>query len=211
MNTKQALREKARHLRQEGMTLSEISQIVGVSSNAVQRWVRDMEISSDHNPRGRIRQVNAKKVRWLDQEEGRARARESRPLHRAGCMLYWAEGAKTGNGLTFVNSDPNMILLFMRFLREELQIDDTLIALRIQCHTVNADEISQIERYWLNLLKLPSSSLRKTQIKKGNDAVKHKNYPYGFCTVGVYRNRYLQHVLGAIQEYSGFDNPEWLV
>lgn len=36
-------------------------------------------------------------------------------LHLAGCMLYWAEGAKSRNTIEFANSDPNMVRLFCRF------------------------------------------------------------------------------------------------
>lgn len=145
------------------------------------------------------------------QEEGRAKARENNPLHLAGCMLYWAEGAKSkSSGIAFANSDPNMLLLFMRFLREEMQVKDEIIRMRIQCHTRDPIEIKRIERYWLDLLDLPSCSLRKTLIKKGNpNAIRHNNFENGFCMVEVYRVRLLHHIFGAIQEYSGFDNPAW--
>ena len=34
--------------------------------------------------------------------------------------------------------------------------------------------------------------------------------PYGTCRVSVCRTRIVQHIYGAIQEYGGFDRPEWL-
>jgi hypothetical protein len=34
--------------------------------------------------------------------------------------------------------------------------------------------------------------------------------PYGTCRVSVYRTRIVQAIYGAIQEYGGFDRPEWL-
>ena len=36
----------------------------------------------------------------------------------AGCMLYWAEGAKERNVVKFANSDAAMVRFFVRFLRE---------------------------------------------------------------------------------------------
>ena len=44
-------------------------------------------------------------------------------LHQAGCMLYWAEGAKSRNSAKFANSDPPMMLLFRRFLTTALGVD----------------------------------------------------------------------------------------
>lgn len=41
--------------------------------------------------------------------------------------------------------------------------------------------------------------------------IRRKNkLPYGVCTVQVCSTELVQHVFGAIQEYSGFDNPAWL-
>lgn len=34
--------------------------------------------------------------------------------------------------------------------------------------------------------------------------------PYGTCKVVVSRTAIVQHIYGAIQEYAGFDRPEWL-
>jgi hypothetical protein len=35
----------------------------------------------------------------------------------AGCMLYWAEGAKERNTVKFVNSDVAMVRLFVNFMK----------------------------------------------------------------------------------------------
>jgi len=34
--------------------------------------------------------------------------------------------------------------------------------------------------------------------------------PYGTCRVTVHDVRIAQHLYGAIQEYGGFERPEWL-
>jgi len=38
-------------------------------------------------------------------------------LKVAGIMLYWAEGARKGSTVDFANSDPDMIRIFVKFLR----------------------------------------------------------------------------------------------
>jgi hypothetical protein len=34
--------------------------------------------------------------------------------------------------------------------------------------------------------------------------------PYGTCTVTVHSSRIVQTIYGSIQEYGGFERPEWL-
>jgi hypothetical protein len=148
-------------------------------------------------------------IREAYQQAGRAKAREMRPLHLTGCMLYWAEGAKSRNSLYFVNSDPNMLLLFMRFLREEMQVKDTEIVMYVHCHTPDEHEVKRIGGYWLNLLNLRSECLKKVFFKQGSKT-RHKILTNGVCTLRVYKSEVIQHIYGAIQEYGGFDHPEWL-
>ena len=47
---------------------------------------------------------------------GRAAGARRRSAPQAGCMLYWAEGARSRNAVIFANSDLNMVRFFRRFL-----------------------------------------------------------------------------------------------
>lgn len=223
MAVKRELREQARKLRQQGMSIPKIAKVLGVAKGSVSVWVRNIELTEvqlevlAQNRRQNIGQYMGSRAnrerykaqRLHYQELGREKAREGRPLHMAGCMLYWAEGAKKSNSIYFVNSDSNMMLFFMRFLREELHIPEELFVLRIYCHTQDIEEQHRIENYWLELLYLPETSLRKTVFKQGSDRSK-KVLENGLGTITVHRVEYMQHIYGAIQEYAGFDNPAWL-
>jgi hypothetical protein len=76
-------------------------------------------------------------------------------------MLYWAEGAKRRNTIQFTNSDPHMLVFFRRFLVEGMAIEPDEIVMSINVYTNNGLTIEEIERYWLDLLELPRSSVRK--------------------------------------------------
>jgi hypothetical protein len=218
---KREVREKARELRRRGMSVGAIAKAVGASKGSVSVWVRDIELTEEqkaalkrcqHRWGAQNKGAQANRSKHLEkrkayQEAGRARAREGSPLHLAGCMLYWAEGAKKRNHLYFVNSDSNMLQLFIRFLRDELKVDDSDIALYIHCH--NADDIKRIQQYWTDVLQLPSSCLRKAQVKKGSDT-RRNILTHGVCGIAVNRTELVMHIFGAIQEYGGFDNPDWL-
>jgi hypothetical protein len=128
-------------------------------------------------------------------------------------MLYWAEGAKSRNSIGFTNSDPQMLLLFRRFLTEAMAIEHDEILLAINVYTNNGLTIEQIERYWLDLLDLPATSARKhmtNHMPTSSSGRACNKLPYGVCTLRVHSTWMLQHIYGAIQEYSGFDEPAWL-
>jgi hypothetical protein len=157
----------ARDLRQQGWSYGEIGKQLGVAKSSVKNWCSDIEISEEQE-----QAINHRKQQWgaknngaminkrkgleerrLYQAEGRLKAREKSRLHIIGCMLYWSEGSKSRrNELTFANSDPAMIEIFMRFLREELFIQNEKIRLEIHCYAQSKEELNEIEIYWLELL-----------------------------------------------------------
>jgi hypothetical protein len=212
------------------MPYKRIAAELGVSVNSAYRWTRDIELTlaqRDANLRGPNGPLNPDRVRraaasWAarcrarraaHQADGRAAARRNDPLHLAGCMLYWAEGAKSRNTIQFTNSDPRMLLLFRRFLTDALGIERDRICLTINVYLGNGLTILQIERYWLDLLGIPKSSVRKHAINhmptSSSGQAKNK-LPYGVCTLRVHDTWMLQHIYGGIQEYAGFTELAWL-
>ncbi len=141
---KTAERNKAGLLRREqGLSVKELTRLLGVSKSSVSLWVRDIELTRAQREALQERMgaageagsaANAAKGlarRREAQGSGRAAARrEGDLLHAAGCMLYWAEGSRNRNVVEFVNSDPAMILFFARFLRICFQVPDEKIRLR---------------------------------------------------------------------------------
>lgn len=214
---------EARRLRKEGISVNEIAKILGVSKASVSIWVRDIELSQSQKdelegrqhrftsgtPYGQQNREKYLELRKQYQQTGREKAKEKNWLHCAGCMLYWTQGANHRNRIHFANTDPNVHLIFMRFLREQMQVEDEIISIYIHCHNYDSEEIAHIENYWLDLLQLTRSNLRKTQIKEGDENRRHtlKN---GVCTISINRTELVQQIFGAIQEYCGFDNPDWL-
>jgi transcriptional regulator with XRE-family HTH domain len=221
-------RELARALRRdEGASIKEIARRVGVSVSSVSIWVRDIDLTDrqeavlrlrnrmyDGQKRGTaISRANRRAERVAAQEEGRAAARKREPLHVAGCMLYWAEGSKERNQLRFSNSDPAMIRLFAKFLRECFRIGPNEIRLTCNLFADHAARQREIEEFWLRTAGLPTSSLCKSTVNvySRHSARKRLNkLPYGTCRITVSRTRITQHIFGAIQEYAGFRRDAWL-
>jgi hypothetical protein len=221
---------RARELRRGGAPFRRIALELGVSPSTVVAWTRDIDLSLEQtaaNLRGsggpldpeRLRRAGAKRSaefrakRLAYQREGRLKAREGDPLHRAGCMLYWAEGSKTRNDVRLTNSDARMVGYFCRFLIDALDIDRSAISVAINVYTNNGLGIREIEDHWLQHLGLPRSSLRKHTLNHAptsSSGQARGRLPYGVCRVSVCKSRAVQHIYGAIQEYVGFDEPAWL-
>lgn len=220
---KRELRDQARTMRKQGLSLSEIATKLQVSKGSVSAWCRSIILSSEQivhleskrkhwasqNKGAQTNRQNAQAQRLEYQETGRQKAREMRPLHIKGCMLYWAEGAKSKNIIHFVNSDPNMMKLFMRFLREELEIDDKIVSLQLHCHSHDPDTHRDMKIYWSSILNLPIECFQKVQVKKGSTTRKNR-LENGICAIRISRTEFVMHIYGAIQEYGGFENPDWL-
>lgn len=82
--------------------------MLDVSKSSVSTWVRDIELTEHQidrlkagqprygaqNAGSRANREKFYEIRKGYQEEGRAKAREGRPLHLIGCTLYWADGLR---------------------------------------------------------------------------------------------------------------------
>lgn len=129
-------------------------------------------------------------------------------------MLYWAEGAKDRNNLCFANSDPAMLSMFIRFLRQQFNLQDEDFTFRINAYTTNGRRPEEIEEFWMEQLDLPSECARKhtfNHFPTSSSGKRANKLPNGVCTLKARRGtRLVQHIFGAIQEYSGIDQPQWL-
>jgi hypothetical protein len=214
--------ERARRLRADGWSVRAIARELKIAQSTASLWVRDVPLSDEQRRRldqlsDRQRAGNAARARRarearLDaQQLGRTIARIDEPLHRTGCMLYWAEGSKSRNQVVFVNSDVHMMRVFLEFLHQCCGVPDDSIALSINCHLGNGVTAREIERWWLERLDLPDTCLRKAIVNRPSRASKRVHRPliYGTARLVVSSTRIVQSIYGAIQEYAGLERPEW--
>jgi hypothetical protein len=205
------------------MPVRRIAATLGVSLSSVSIWTRDIELTPEQRAANLSRAGAVRGPAWSEENrerrrtfqlEGRDRARFAEPLHVAGCMLYWAEGAKARNAARFSNSDPAMCALFCRFMRECFAVSSDRLTFSINVYTNNGRSIDEIEAFWLELLELPRSSARKhmtNHFPTSSSGTKRNKLPNGVCTIRVTKStRIIQHIYGAIQEYAGIECPEWL-
>lgn len=220
-------REARRLRREEGCSIREIAELVGASKSSVSHWVRDVALTDAQRERlvrrnpAYNRQINGSAVQAANrraeriayQDEGRQLARVGSSMHVAGCMLYWAEGDKSRNTIGFTNSDPAMIRFFVEFLRTFFDVTSENIRLKCSLFADHESRRSEIERFWLDVARLPESCLCRSKVNvysKYSKKRRRNKLPYGTCRVVVSRTSITQSIFGAIQEYAGFDRPQWL-
>jgi hypothetical protein len=225
------LRAEARSLRFSGKSLKRIAARLDIAVSTVHYWTRDIELtpgqvnanlrgpggpqSPDHIARRMEAWRTTNRERRLAyQRVGRERARDRDPLHMAGCMLYWGEGAKERNIVKFANSDVSMVRFFVEFLKQCFGVSPAEFRLRLNVYTNNGLSLRQIEEHWLRTLKLPRSCLRGHTLNSyptSSSGKKRRKLPYGVCSLTVAKSTHiLQHIYGAIQEYAGFEEARWL-
>jgi len=153
-----SVRVEAERLRRElGMSVRDIAVELKISQSTASRWLRDVPLTATQiaalearNPVLNGQMAGARRLaeksraaRMRAQDHGRRMAAHGTPLHRAGCMLYWAEGSKSKNKVTFTNADPEMVHLFLRFLRECYGVGDERLTLSVNWATASPSRRSR--------------------------------------------------------------------
>lgn len=123
-----------------------------------------------------------------------------RELLLVGAALYWGEGYKNGKarGLSLANSDPRLVRMYMRFLREILKVPDERIRMHIHIHP-NCSQQRAIQ-FWSKLTHLSKENFHITrQVSRASRGKRPKRMlPHGTLDIRVHRRQLFFRVLGLI-------------
>jgi len=88
-----------------------------------------------------------------------------RDLFIAGVALYIGEGDKTGSDLTMTNSDPRVLNLWVRFLKQVCNV----LPERLKVHIDYYEDLDYpaLAEYWSQTLGIPSKSFQRPTLKTG--------------------------------------------
>ncbi|MEX1123646.1 MAG: hypothetical protein WEC81_00495 [Patescibacteria group bacterium] len=105
-------------------------------------------------------------------------------LHRLlGSILFWAEGGKSlSDSVAFINSDPEMIKVFLINLRKSFVLDEGKFRALIHIHEYHDDQ--QLKAYWSKLTDIPVKQFSKSYLKTNSGPRRKNNY------MGCLRIRY---------------------
>ncbi len=182
-------KQQAIKLRRQGLSYNEILTRVPVAKSTLSVWLRDTGLSKRQQQRfslsrkiaqekaqeacRRIRtEKEAKIIGAAKQEIGCISRRE---LWIIGTILYWAEGSKqkahnVSQKVSFNNSDPQMILLFNRWVQEICGRKKSELTYSIYIH--RTADLNKVKAFWEALLE---TKIEKIYFKDHQPRTNRKN------------------------------------
>jgi hypothetical protein len=189
-------RKQAISLRESGKSLRTIAQKLNVSLSTAQLWTREIILSEEQKQHiiaehrrklrlGQRRFIEERKSQKIKNEleiftkaKKEIQVKKSDSFFIMGLSLYWAEGFKKDHSLGFINSDPVMIQVFLKWLKTYGDFDPINIHPRLQIHEVYKGNTALIQSYWSELLKIPLSQFQAPfyQISKSKPTLVDPEY-----------------------------------
>src|SRR3989338_4729000 len=164
------IKETAKKMRKEGASFGDISKKLHIAKSTLSFWFKDITLSESvikkiktkgnaKSIRGLLRYTESKRkeriVRNIFQKEEGVEMMgnlSNRDILMVGLGLYWGEGYKYENGeLGFTNSNPEMILFYLKWLELWNVKKDSLI-FRITINELFRKEEGGIKNFWINFL-----------------------------------------------------------
>lgn len=213
--------QKIWDLRTRGFSYNEIAKSLGIAKSTVSYWLQGIDLppSSQNKLQVMMKQAmergllasNKRKSELIQKENKNIKIESAKEIVRLSekelflvCIaLYWGEGyqsERTGSyGIRFVNSNPNMIALFLRFLREALKIEDDKIKPHLNLH-LNTNRNLAVN-FWSKVTKLSPNKFVVTvavsSASKGKRPV--NSLPYGTLGLRVHNRRLFMKMKGWIE------------
>jgi transposase-like protein len=183
-NAKDDLRKQAVELRTHGWSVNDLAAKLGVAKSTAYAWVKHLPLDANAE-RARRKQEHAAMMnvaRWEQKREQRDCRRAE--VHNAaftdvghlterdamlvGAAVYWCEGAKSKpwrrlDRLEFINSDPGLLRLFLRFLEVHGRKPESL-SYRVHIH--ESSDAEAAGNWWADELRLPRKLFQRPTIKR---------------------------------------------
>ncbi|MEO8637897.1 MAG: hypothetical protein ABI430_03290 [Candidatus Taylorbacteria bacterium] len=102
--------------------------------------------------------VREKKVHEIARQEFKENIRDK--FFFVGIALYWAEGGKRSGCFQFVNSDPDMALLMIKWVERYLRIPKNGLKYKLFIH--KPYEHDKVDKLWSQIIQVPAHVFLKT-------------------------------------------------
>jgi len=218
------IKEIANTMRQNGMSLGDISKKLQVTKSTLSFWCKDIILTESairkiktsgklKSIRGLLRYSESKRKERinrnvLQKQEGVKilGTLSNRDILMVGLGLYWGEGYKYDNGeFGFTNSNPKMIRFYFKWLKLWNVEKDSLI-FRLTLNKFFRKEEVNIKYFWIKFLGIKKEQFSKTTFIKTNlkkASIKNIEKYKGILRVKVRKGTALRNkILGAIEHLS---------
>ena len=211
---KEESKKKAIVLRRQGYSLSEVSIKLKIAKSTASVWLKDIELSNSELSElkkkiqaGRLKGVASNKFKkdvLLANIAKKAKKdifsiNGNVILNKLFCsLLFWGEGSKSGSDLRIINSDPELIKVFLKLLRISFSIDESKF--RVVLHLHKYHNIEKQKRYWSKITDIPLSAF-KVYLKANTGKNKKEKYQ-GCVSVRYYDYKISLELTDYYKEFS---------
>lgn len=179
------------------LSVSSIAVKYNCSQNKINYWLKKFGIEKrtiadavylKNNPKGdpfRF-QFNDEKYFWF--------------LYGLGLGLYWGEGNKINkNSVRLGNSDPNLLVYFLKFLTDIYNIDKKKLRFGLQIFSdIN---IYKAKNYWSRKLNIDTKQFLKVTVSRSvSEGTYKKKSKYGVVIIYFYNIKLRDIIMAAISE-----------
>lgn len=224
-------KNQALKLRLSGKSYNEITRLLDVPKSTLSGWFANLELSKEAQERIQKRVYKGalqglikrnKNQTYLAVKRMRAIRAKSKQeiksitqneLKLIGIALYWAEGYKrllvrngrelTHHPVALTNSDPNLIVMFLGFLREICQVPDEKITADIRIYEHMNER--NLLKFWQKITGLPEKNFGKIYygISKSSQGKRpFTRLPYGTILIRVNSTNLFHKIMGWVEGLS---------
>lgn len=225
---KSTLRLEAIRLRKQGESVRDIAKKLGIAKSSASLWVRHIILTLDqaeklnsNSVKGRLRgglkgALTQKQARMEREILARKLGQKEFPhltdreIKIAGLCLYWAEGTKKTRNIVFCNSDPQMIIFFIKWLKTTYNIPSIELKCAVGINEAHKKREVKVKKYWSDLTDIPLTNFTKTSFKKYPLRKVYENFNEHFGTLALKLSkpgRIYNRVMGEIYGLTQALNP----
>jgi hypothetical protein len=221
-------KEKALKLRLSGKSYREIHLALGVPKSTLSSWLSRIQLSdrvirsiyakSHKHSMDALLKRNKNQTKIADQkriETKKAAAQEIGKIDLVqlkilGSALYWAEGYKRQkirdgrlvnyHAVSLTNSDPDLVKLFLLFLREVCEVPESRI--RASVRYFSHQNSNHLLHFWQNVTGLPISNFGQPLLSVNNSSRGIRPYnqlPHGTIQIRVSDTVLFYRIMGWIE------------
>jgi AcrR family transcriptional regulator len=192
---KEELREQLVALFRAGRSVPQIAAELGVARSTAYHWTRDQSLDQSPEDKGaamRRHMQRMQEARWASHRSARDAERAAvtdrlrswvgdlseREVRLIGAVAYWCEGAKqkpwqrSFNGMSFINSDPTLILVLLRFV-ELHGVDRAALGFRLSIH--ESADVAEATRWWAAVVGEKAERFHKPTLKTHKPSTVRRN------------------------------------
>ncbi len=191
-----AIKQRAQHMRRNGMSILHIARTLNIAKSTTSLWVSPIALPkeirnrlTDNSETGAARGRQIMKARRdliaiENIREAKKNIKMVIPQERdkhfwqfCAALIFWCEGSKRhlSGGVALVNSDPYLITFFLHALRSGFELDERRFSALIHLHEYH-NEKHQLA-FWSRIAKIPLSQFTRSYRKPHTKKRKRENYP----------------------------------